>query len=407
MELNSSLRSLEAAGRPSGTGRPSLPSSHENGQSRAERDAPVRREAQEHRADPREAGRTASERREARAQERAERSQARKPRATGPQPSTGGDDAPFERELEAQTRTATSATPKNTTAPATPIEKAGARNGEDEARSDGVEALDAAAEPLEGDVCAVNPARRVLLDETQVPSPQTAVAADAAFVAESEVEPGVAGAEAETAAILGIEGETSDDEPALTDPVPPANARALPASTGAVTAERGAKLETAVPRDPAAHAAGTQEANPSPQHPQRADETRASEVLRQVRVAITPELKHAVIHLHPAELGRISIQLTIEDEGLVARVRAEKREAIDALEKHLPELRAALSRQGLQTQQFDLALGFHDERKPDDPRAGRPPHERGRVSSDAVNENDEPVRHVRRMLSEGAIDTYA
>ncbi|MBK7878705.1 MAG: flagellar hook-length control protein FliK [Planctomycetes bacterium] len=130
-------------------------------------------------------------------------------------------------------------------------------------------------------------------------------------------------------------------------------------------------------------------------------------MLRQVRLELVPQLKEAVIQLHPAELGRISIRLTIEDEGLVARVRAEKREALDALERHLPELRAALSRQGVETQHVDLALGFHDERRANEGRSDRSQRGRPNRDEDSVTNAGELSPRLRRMASSGGIDTYA
>ncbi|MBI5364257.1 MAG: flagellar hook-length control protein FliK [Planctomycetes bacterium] len=369
----------------------------------------MRRESQEHRADQRESARSASERRAARENERAERGHTRKAPSTGPHPPVAGEEAPFERELETQTQTAAATPSKGSTPSATSNRKTGEQDETTPAQSEGAGSIDTDLETVSNGSGSVNTTRRGALDGALVPTPRETLAPDAApsvgFVVGAE--PGVDQAEAETTPKLEVEGESADAEHALASPAPTTSPHALSANTGAAASERGASTESVAPREHSSHAAAAEEPNTNPQHALRADETRASEVLRQVRVAITPELKHAVIHLHPAELGRISIRLTVEDEGLVARVRAEKREAIDALEKHLPELRAALSRQGIQTQQFHLALGFQDERKPGDARAGRSPHARGRTPSEAVSENDEPIQHVRRVLSESAIDTYA
>jgi len=95
---------------------------------------------------------------------------------------------------------------------------------------------------------------------------------------------------------------------------------------------------------------------PAPRWSDSPEAERAQQVLRQVRVQLHPGLRAAEIRLEPEELGRISIRITLEQKRLRAVVRAERPETLEVLQRHLPELRAALAQQGLEPQEFDLAL---------------------------------------------------
>jgi flagellar hook-length control protein FliK len=131
------------------------------------------------------------------------------------------------------------------------------------------------------------------------------------------------------------------------------------------------------------------------------DTGRAAEILRQVRVNLAPDMRHAVIQLHPAELGRISIRLEVERGRMNAIVHAEKREALAAIERHLPELSAALRDQGIETRGFQLSLGFGEHRGGESNPAPAP---REHVSAIETNP---PAALVRALDALGGIDTYA
>jgi flagellar hook-length control protein FliK len=95
--------------------------------------------------------------------------------------------------------------------------------------------------------------------------------------------------------------------------------------------------------------------------PRAHDTDRAAEILKQIRLRFSPELRQATIHLAPPELGRVSIHLTLEDRRLTAAVRSERPETLEVLGRHLPELRAALASHGIEAEQFELALGFQND----------------------------------------------
>jgi flagellar hook-length control protein FliK len=217
----------------------------------------------------------------------------------------------------------------------------------------------------------------------------------------------------------------SADEP-LVDATGTPNTETLASATD-TPATAALPLEAVLPLTPAAHAdalapahaaahvrepAGVRHASAeaaplAPPPPTLADAQRAADVLRQVRLQLVPELKSAVIQLAPAELGRVSIELEIDKDQVVARVRAEQPEALGALQRHLPELRAALARQGLETQHVEFALGFQDGQR------GRETQQGSRRSARAANEIDATDNAVHasvplaRALAVGGVDTYA
>lgn len=437
MELNPSLRSLEAAGRPSGTGRPSIPPER----------APRER-------DPRTSDST-----ERRASER-------RPDADGAHGAHRDDDAPRARRTnddrarpdrahrradprrddvesdEPASDARTSATSDGRSKTSARIDRSGAKGFEqalsaNEARASSPNAARSSNRSSKGseelphaDSDALEPVVDALAIAKALPTaPATPISApNPPGVAES-VASGPAAITTAANAIEQVEGElatltdeldaTSDDASSALELLPADLEALAPRAEPDVAAHASHEGEKALPGittrsvDAPDRPSEPARAPASPPHAPRApDEARAADVLRQVRVHLVPDLRNAVIHLAPAELGRISIRLSVEDERLVARVRAEKREALDALEKHLPELKTALARQGLHTQEIDLALGFRDE------RTGNPPGERapsrGRSSSGAELAADPSVERgaieratLARVLADGAVDTYA
>jgi len=97
----------------------------------------------------------------------------------------------------------------------------------------------------------------------------------------------------------------------------------------------------------------TKEAQPkeAPVSPEK-----AAAMLRQIRVHLHPGLREALIQLEPRELGRISIKVAVRGEAAHAELRVSKRSALEALERSLPELRAALERAGLGGGEVSLQL---------------------------------------------------
>lgn len=440
MEIPHDLRSLEA-GRPSGTGRPSsLPPSSERANQRAAERGTER--SHERRSDG--AGtRSADERTTEAAARRA--GVARRARSSG-------------RDAESETRSTAVARDES-------FEGALARESSSAdgpvapaktARDDADEApLDRAAADSAGELANSASVKRTATRGAGANDPAAAVAAETAEApADAAAAPGAApivtlphaaevglsagtGGEIQLTGVAGDDAgdllspdEVSADESSAGGPLAGATDTQDTATlTSATNTSRtdALPLDAALPLAPAAHTdalapahaaahvrepAGVRHVSAevaplAPPPPTLADAQRAAEVLRQVRLQLVPELKSAVIQLAPAELGRVSIELEIDRDQVTARVRAEQPEALGALQRHLPELRAALARQGLETQHIEFALGFQDGQR------GRETQQSSRRSARAANEIEatDNVVHasapLARALAAGGVDTYA
>lgn len=147
------------------------------------------------------------------------------------------------------------------------------------------------------------------------------------------------------------------------------------------------------------------------QSPARAQAHReqAAEILRQVRVGLSPDLREANIQLAPESLGRVSIQLRIEDGVLHAEVRAQTPEALRALERHAPELRAALAQNGVEARSLEFQLETPSSRAGDGQGRGSAAHAQParQLARHFVPQPLALERALTRGLSASGIDTFA
>ena len=117
----------------------------------------------------------------------------------------------------------------------------------------------------------------------------------------------------------------------------------------------------------------------------------------------TPE-RSAVVQLDPAELGRISISLSVEPGGHVrAEMHAQRPEGYAALEAQLPQLQASLIERGFTSASMNLSLGLAD---PHSRRSGAQSEE---WKSSSAGRRTLADAEVRALLpaSVGAIDMWA
>ena len=129
---------------------------------------------------------------------------------------------------------------------------------------------------------------------------------------------------------------------------------------------------------------------------------RAADVLRQVRVHLTPGLRQATLRLEPATLGRVAIRIALREGRATTEVRAEQAATLEALERHVPELRAALEQQGIDAGEFDFGLGFEDGPSFEDDLG---PGVTRRVPGPRVAEPAQPDRPS--TIDASGVDTYA
>ncbi|HTF89129.1 MAG TPA: flagellar hook-length control protein FliK [Planctomycetota bacterium] len=135
----------------------------------------------------------------------------------------------------------------------------------------------------------------------------------------------------------------------------------------------------------------------------------AAEILRQVRVGLSADLREANIHLAPESLGRVSIRLRVEHGALTADVRAESVQALRALELHAPELKAALAGHAAETRTLELSFSLMNSHTGDGPGRGQDSRsDSPRASHHRFDLTPVQVEHaLARRLSTSGVDTYA
>ena len=371
MENSTSLRFLEASGRPSGTGRPSLPPPRAD----HERAAPAR-----------------SSHRKSRLHEAASVAPAAAEATEQPQPER------FEKVLGDAQPTASApeaAAPSSNPAASVPSAHTAAKPNKAAAKEPG-----AIEEPAE------DPDARLLQLGAGVPTlhaelPRTGRVRPDALPLPASVALAPAGAALEAQVGASPAGDSAAGQP-LGD-AQPVSAADLAQLSAPERAEAPQALAPEAHLDPARTIEAKAAAAPPPPP---AESARASEILRQLRVQLAPGLRSATIQLSPPEFGRISIRIRLERGELSAVVRAEKRETLDALQRHVPELEATLGQLGIRAREIDLQLGF--EQQGTRQGAQEPPSSRG-----GDHEHDPRAReHERRLFASlsaraGGIDTYA
>lgn len=188
---------------------------------------------------------------------------------------------------------------------------------------------------------------------------------------------------------------------------PAVEARARVAETA--KADPGAAAAALSGAAPAAERPATQLAEPTVVHmPTPVDAPDFSQVLgAQLSVFAKEGIQQAELHLNPADMGSISIQIAIDGDQAKVDFGADSAATRQLIENGLPELAAALRDAG-----FTLSGGgVHSQaqqqasREREGGSSGRGPGERGRggVESAAT----EPVRVTQRTVRAGGVDVYA
>jgi flagellar hook-length control protein FliK len=138
--------------------------------------------------------------------------------------------------------------------------------------------------------------------------------------------------------------------------------------------------------------------------PESQEAQKASQVLQQFRMHLHPGLRSASIQLAPAELGRLSIRVRVENDQVRALVRAESEDTLGILQQHIHELESALSDQGFQDPSFDFEL----EQGSSDGKGGWPTgQDVSRELEQLVDEHFTPEDRVRNHSNALGVDTYA
>ena len=143
----------------------------------------------------------------------------------------------------------------------------------------------------------------------------------------------------------------------------------------------------------------------APMDPERI--ARAESVLNQIRMRLGGDLRSATLALQPAELGRLKVHIKVEAGSVRAELRVESAEAMAALERHVPELRAMLSSDGLEL--ADVSIGLAPEGEFDQATGNAFGREPG--SDQASNEPEESTESTasltRALADEAGVDFLA
>jgi hypothetical protein len=130
---------------------------------------------------------------------------------------------------------------------------------------------------------------------------------------------------------------------------------ALPVASAseAQPTELGQMLRTGATRSARSAASATAPGMPDP-----AVLERAAEILRQIRLHESGDVRRLTLDLEPAELGRLSVQLALRAGKVTAIVRAESAATLEALAQREDELRAVFAERGLTADAVRFEHGF-------------------------------------------------
>lgn len=134
----------------------------------------------------------------------------------------------------------------------------------------------------------------------------------------------------------------------------------------------------------------------------------AESILGQVRMALSPRTRTAVLRLDPAELGRLRVELRVDQGKAHAHLIVERPEALAALESHLPELRALFEQQGLEIEGFEVVLAEPGDETPFEDRGAESSARSSTNASSGEPEEDlDPARVARHLTGDSALDLIA
>ena len=124
-----------------------------------------------------------------------------------------------------------------------------------------------------------------------------------------------------------------------------------PAGDGARSSSTSSKAPSRPSPGPGANASnGTSQAL-------RSESTEASDfdrLVRSIRLQSGARHSSARLHLHPPELGRVLIDVRLEQDGLRIKIRTQTRAAGELLAERATQLRAALEQQGIHVERFEV-----------------------------------------------------
>ncbi len=139
----------------------------------------------------------------------------------------------------------------------------------------------------------------------------------------------------------------------------------------------------------------------APSNTRGSDVTRASkfdQLVRSIRLGPGGRQSSARLLLEPPELGRVQVDIRMEDDQLLVKVRTESAEARELLSGRAAQLRAALASHGINVDRFDVTADLSSDVPAEPPGQERPgsaassgrdhPREETGRSTNVVSSND-------------------
>ncbi|MCH7700895.1 MAG: flagellar hook-length control protein FliK [Planctomycetes bacterium] len=87
-------------------------------------------------------------------------------------------------------------------------------------------------------------------------------------------------------------------------------------------------------------------------------------LLKSIHLSTGTRKSTARMLLNPPELGRMRVDVRLEDQRLFIEIRTERHQARELIAKNVQELRQSLERNGVRVEQFELRTGLNDDRLP-------------------------------------------
>lgn len=199
-----------------------------------------------------------------------------------------------------------------------------------------------------------------------------------------------------------LPGARAPQPPLLSEGAVPASGSVAAATRGPAQALAPGLVRPAL--EAGARATATPESGPTAEQAEAQEARRATQVLQQVRMHLHPGLRSATVQLHPAELGRLAIRVSVEESGVLARVSAESEEALAVLQRHVPELEAAFADQGFGELEFEFVLDQESGSQSGTPAEGRDVSQELERRLEADPDHQNPPRAASNGVG---VDTYA
>lgn len=226
---------------------------------------------------------------------------------------------------------------QKTKSPSTPLAGLGA--GVDFGKFEGLDVIDPAAGPFQGDGDGMGTDQKAAASHGNVPVDR------AGGTTPQDIANTFSQALRAQAAVMGTQQAANQGADGKAQMAPAETIQGIGAANGPNQVSQSAKAAPAAP----------------PRQPEK-PQTPAEQIAVKIRQAIGDGADKINIKLNPHELGRVEVRLELaKDGGIVATVLAERQETLDMLQKDARGLERALNDAGLRTDSASLTFGLRGD----------------------------------------------